>query len=94
MYRIFREGRDHMIVNEEGRFFAGYDFMGSADWAEKTSEAYRMNPEEALQIKSDLEAAEDIQHFSFNALCATMSLNPEVMQNYHGGPVPQEAYQK
>ena len=94
MYRIFREGRDHMIVNEEGHFFTGYDFMGSSNWTEKASEAYRTEPEEALQIKSDLEAAEGIQHFSFETLCATMGLKPEVMQSYHGGPVPQEAYLK
>ena len=75
-------------------YFTGYDAMGSANWSTDGTDACMMELEEAEAIQADLEAAEDIQHFSFGKLCAAIGLKPEVMQSYHGGPVPQEAYLK
>ena len=44
------------IIDE---YFAGYDFMGSADWINGKYGALTMEKEEAEQIVSDLEAADE-----------------------------------
>ena len=40
------------------KWFAGYDFMGSANWADSSENAARLEREEAEQIIKDLESAE------------------------------------
>lgn len=40
------------------RYFAGYDFMGSAEWADLFSFDYALEKEEAKQIVKDLESAD------------------------------------
>jgi len=42
---------------ETGKYFSGYDFMGSVIWA-GISEAYCMSKDDAKQIIKDLEAAD------------------------------------
>lgn len=44
---------------ENGKVFNGYDFMGSIDWVDYGGDACWMTPEEAEQIISDLEAADE-----------------------------------
>lgn len=39
-------------------FFAGYDFMGSVNWTNDSSEAALMSLDEAEQIANDLTAGE------------------------------------
>ena len=52
--------KTHAVVRySDGMFFRGYDFMGSANWAEKYSLEEAMTEDEAKQIVSDLEAADE-----------------------------------
>lgn len=44
---------------ENGKVFNGYDFMGSVIWEDYGEDACWMTPEEAEQIVSDLEAADE-----------------------------------
>lgn len=47
------------IFNEDTReYFAGYDFMGSVDWAQNWHDAKWMFESEAYQIKKDMKAAD------------------------------------
>lgn len=54
-------GKDCLTITnvQTGKFFGGYDFMGSVDWLDSDDDAYRMDLEEAKQIISDLEAADE-----------------------------------
>lgn len=45
--------------SEEMKYFAGYSFMGSADWESNLNDSYWMGDDEAYQIMADLEAADD-----------------------------------
>lgn len=49
----------NVIVDENGLYFAGYDFMGSVDWEEDVMDAYYMDIDEANDILHDLVTAED-----------------------------------
>ena len=41
------------------KWFAGYDFMGSAEWVDDPSDSYEMSQDEAEAILADLTAAAD-----------------------------------
>ena len=43
----------------ERKYFAGYDFMGSIDWVKILNDAYWMSDDQAYQIMADLNAAEE-----------------------------------
>lgn len=43
---------------ENGKYFAGYDFMGSVEWETYHEDAYLMDSAEAYQIVADLESAD------------------------------------
>ena len=53
----FAEGT--ILKNDSGKYFGGYDFMGSVNWLETTYDAVLMDDDEAEQIISDLEAADE-----------------------------------
>lgn len=44
--------------NDDGKYFAGYDFMGSCDWVRELTDAYWMDDVDAYQTKADLDAAD------------------------------------
>lgn len=48
-----------IMRKEDGYFFRGYDFMGSADWNEKYDPYENMTKDEAQQIISDLNSADE-----------------------------------
>ena len=53
-------GREYAIQRyTDGKFFHGYDFMGSANWEDGVRFQDCMSHVEALQIARDLEAAEE-----------------------------------
>ena len=56
---INHEGGYAIYSSEESAFFAGYDFMGSVDWEKIPTIKCLMTKEEAEQIVSDLEAADE-----------------------------------
>lgn len=61
---IYTGETKHVIQNNKSAsgkpaFFAGYNFMGGVDWDTDILGAYYMDREEADQIKSDLEAADE-----------------------------------
>ena len=60
-YEIIRkEGRKMIRDNETGLFFAGYNFMGGAEWREEISpDCILAQYEDADQIVADLEAADE-----------------------------------
>lgn len=61
MYHIITRGNDRIIMDSRtGKYFGGYDFMGSVDWYENIVPACIMDPDEDVrQIIKDLDAAED-----------------------------------
>ena len=44
---------------DEMKYFAGYDFMGSIDWVQNLNDAYWMSDDEAYQIMADLKDSDD-----------------------------------
>lgn len=46
------------VIESDGKFFAGYDFMGSVNWVNDILSAYYMTQDEADSIKADLEASD------------------------------------
>lgn len=44
---------------DENRYFAGYDFMGSCDWEKNLTDAYWMDEVDAYQTTADLKAADE-----------------------------------
>ena len=48
-----------IIKNDSGKYFGGYDFMGSINWKDGTYDAVLMDDDEAEQIIADLEAADE-----------------------------------
>ena len=57
---IYTGDTKQVIVNKDlNAYFCGYDFMGSVEWKYDIMEAYYMDLEEAEQIVSDLEAADE-----------------------------------
>lgn len=56
---IYTGETKNVIVDENGLYFAGYDFMGSVDWEEDVMDAYYMDIEEARMIVKDLVAADE-----------------------------------
>ena len=54
-------GKDRLTIEnvQTGKFFGGYDFMGSVDWVDSADDACRMDHEEAKQIINDLESADE-----------------------------------
>ena len=66
MYVPVAAGNDQyriaMFTNEGDKlyqFFQGYSFMGSVDWTDEADKAYIMDFDEAEQIISDLESADE-----------------------------------
>ena len=60
MQKIQDSGCTLCVIFNEGtrEYFAGYDFMGSVDWAQNWHDAKWMFESEAYQIKKDLESAD------------------------------------
>lgn len=56
---VNHEGGFAIYSNEESAFFAGYAFMGSVDWEKIPTIKCLMTKEEAEQIVSDLESADE-----------------------------------
>lgn len=54
----FAEGT--IIKTSDGKYFGGYDFMGSINWNDSTYDAVLMDQDEAEQIIADLESADEI----------------------------------
>lgn len=54
-------GVNYSIIYDtvNGKYFAGYDFMGSAEWERFSDDAYVMTTDESYAILSDLEAADE-----------------------------------
>ena len=48
-----------IIKNDSGKYFGGYDFMGSINWKDGTYDAVLMDDDEAEQIIKDLEASDE-----------------------------------
>ena len=63
IYQIICDGtgKENLTIEnvQTGKFFAGYDFMGSVNWVSGGDEAYRMGIDEAEQIIRDLEDANE-----------------------------------
>ena len=56
---LFGINPDWLIKDSEtGKYFNGYDFMGSVEWV-NIGEAYCMSKDEAEQIVNDLESSEE-----------------------------------
>ena len=56
---LFGINPDWLIKDSEtGKYFNGYDFMGSVEWV-NIGEAYCMSKDEAQDIVNDLEAADE-----------------------------------
>ena len=56
---VNNEGIYAIYSSEESAFFAGYDFMGSINWVKIPDVSCWMGREEAEQIVSDLESADE-----------------------------------
>ena len=63
-FEIAQRGTDYFVRRETTGnknslydYFAGYDFMGSVNWADRFSMDYRMDLDEALSVLEDLKAA-------------------------------------
>jgi hypothetical protein len=61
-YRISQPDLSGIVYVEDienGKVFNGYDFMGSVDWVDYGEDCCWMQPDEAVQIISDLESADE-----------------------------------
>lgn len=53
------EMKNVIFSTENEIYFAGYDFMGSAEWEENINDAYQMGTDEAEQILKDLAGSDE-----------------------------------
>ena len=69
----------YAILNEDSnQYFAGYSFMGSADWENHLEDAYWMGDDEAYQIMADLRSADEPAHSEVVPSCKEYLLKTSI----------------